>query len=330
LLEFNAFAALIGAAALFSSRRDGAMKSRVDALGQRMDLNLLVTFDAIYRSRNLTAAGRVLGLSQPAMSHALARLRSTFADPLFVRLPGGLQPTPLAQEIAPVLVQGLAVIRGSLERKDFDPSRSTRVFNIRMGDIAEVVHLPRVIGELHAIAPGVRVNSITLPESQLSEALGHGGADMAVGNYALGAGCREATLYEGDYACVVRAGHPAIKARLTLKQFKAAEHILVAPKGVSGQAQVMERVLGSRKVNARITVQVSNFYAVMALVNSTDLIATIPLRLAQSMQQLTGLKVLAPPIPLPKLKVSLYWHERFHRDPGNAWLRGVYIGLFKS
>lgn len=109
------------------------MKSRIDNLGKRIDLNLLITFDAIYRSRNLTAAGRGLGVSQPAMSHALRKLRSTFNDPLFVRLPGGLQPTPLANEVAPALMEGLTVIRGSLERKTFDPAKSSRVFNIGMG-----------------------------------------------------------------------------------------------------------------------------------------------------------------------------------------------------
>jgi DNA-binding transcriptional LysR family regulator len=306
------------------------MKSRVAALGQRMDLNLLVTFDAIYRSRNLTAAGRGLGLSQPAMSHALARLRSTFDDPLFVRLPGGLQPTPLADEIAPALMQALGVIRGSLERKPFDAASSTRVFNLRMGDIAEVLHLPRILRDLHRVAPLVRVNSVTVPEAQLGEALGTGDVDLAVGNYQLGAGCREFALYEGEYACVVRAGHPSIRSRLSLQQFKAAEHVLVAPKGLSQQAQVMERVLTSRKVNARVSVQVSNFYAVMTLVSSSDLVATIPRRLAESMRELAGLNVLAPPIALPKLKVSLYWHERFHRDPGNAWLRSVYIEAFKK
>ena len=105
------------------------MKSSVNALGQRIDLNLVVIFDAIYRSRNLTAAGRGLGLSQPAMSHALARLRSILKDPLFVRLPRGLHPTPLADEMAPALMDGLAVIRGGLERKTFDPA-TRRAFSV--------------------------------------------------------------------------------------------------------------------------------------------------------------------------------------------------------
>ena len=306
------------------------MKSRIDNRGQRIDLNLLVTFEAIYRSRNLTAAGQGLGLSQPAMSHALGRLRSTFNDPLFVRLPRGLQPTPVADEIAPALMEGLAVVRGSLQRKTFDAAKSLRVFNIGMGDIAEVVHLPRLVREVHNSAPHVRLNSNTIPGPRLGDALGDGEVDMATGIYQLGAGCREIALYESEYACVLRADHPAITGKLTLKQFKAAEHILVAPKGASEHAQIIEKALTSRKVNARIAVQVSNFHGVMALITSTDLIATVPGRLAQSMQQSTNINVRPPPIPLPKIKVSLYWHERFHREPGNAWLRSVFIKLFKK
>ena len=306
------------------------MKSQMDTLGQRIDLNLLVAFDAIYRSRNLTAAGRGLGLSQPAMSHVLSRLRSTFKDPLFVRLPRGLQPTPLANEVAPVLVEALGMIRGSLERKTFDAAQSTRIFNIGMGDIAEVVQLPHLLRELRLSAPRIRLHATPIPGPRVRDALGAGEVDVATGDYDLGAGCREVKLYEGEYSCVVRADHPTIGARLTLRQFRAAEHILVKPTGASHHGEILERALSSRNVAARAAVRISHFHGVAALVSSTDLIATVPARLAESMKQLAGVKVLRPPISLPKIKVSLYWHERFHRDPGNAWLRSIYVKLFKS
>jgi DNA-binding transcriptional LysR family regulator len=198
-----------------------------------------------------------------------------------------------------------------------------------MGDIAEVVHLPQIVREVHTSAPHVRLNSNTIPGPHLGDALGDGEVDLATGIYQLGAGCRDIMLYESEYACVLRADHPAIGAKLTLKQFKAAEHVLVAPKGASQHGQIIERALTSRNVNARIAVQVSTFHGVMALITSTDLIATIPGRLAQFMQRSANIQVLPPPIPLPKIKVSLYWHERFHREPGNAWLRSIFIKLFK-
>ncbi|MGZ5232466.1 MAG: LysR family transcriptional regulator [Burkholderiales bacterium] len=305
------------------------MKSTIDALGRRIDLNLLVVFDAIYRSRNLTAAGRRLGLSQPAMSHALGRLRSTFKDPLFVRLPRGLEPTPLADEVAPALMEGLSVIRGSLERKTFDAAKSTRIFKIGMGDIAEVVHLPQLAGAVGDSAPGVQLHTVGIPGPRLTEALGDGAVDIATGDFELGAGCRVVPLYEAEYACVVRTDHPDIGSRVTLAQFKNARHILVKPPGASQHGEVVERSLAARPVRARIAVQVSHYHGVYALITNTDLIAIVPGRLAVAMKQLGNVKLMPPPVALPKIRVSLYWHERFHRDAGNAWLRDIYLRLFQ-
>jgi DNA-binding transcriptional LysR family regulator len=306
------------------------MKSTIEHLGGRLDLNLLVVFDAIYRSRNLTAAGRDLGLSQPAMSHALSRLRSTFRDPLFVRLPRGLAPTPLADEVAPALMEGLAVIRGSLERKTFDPAKSTRIFRIGMGDIAEAVHLPplaRAVGEL---APGVQLQTIGIPGPRLTEALAEGALDISTGDFEVGGGCRVVQLYETEYACVVRTDHPTIGSKLTLAQFRNARHILVKPPGAAHHGEVIERALGSRSMRARVAVQVSHFHGVYALVTTTDLIAIIPGRLANVLKGFGGVRLLQPPVALPKIRVSLYWHERFHRDAGNAWLRSIYVRLFQN
>jgi DNA-binding transcriptional LysR family regulator len=307
------------------------MRSPAVSVRQRIDLNLLVIFDTVYKLRNLTAAGRELGLSQPAMSHSLARLRSTFNDPLFVRLPRGLQPTPLADEIAPSLMHGLSVIRGSLDRQAFDPARSSRIFHIAQGDIAEAVHLPRLLRAIETAARNIRLHSLEIAGPRLSDALGDGEVDLATGvDYALGAGCRQARLFESEYACVVRKDHPAIGSRLTLKQFKTARHILVSPKGAVHHGTVIEKALSRRDVAARIAVEVSHFNGVAALVNSSDMIATIPRGLAATMKQLANVKVLAPPIQLPKFVVSLYWHERFHREPANLWLRNIYLSLFPA
>jgi DNA-binding transcriptional LysR family regulator len=304
------------------------MKSRMHNLAQRIDLNLLVLFDAIHKFRNLTTAGKALGLSQPAMSHALARLRSIFKDPLFVRLPRGLQPTPLASEIAPSVIEGLAVIRGTLERQTFTPGRSTRIFNIAQGDVAEAVHLPLLLREVRKTAPEIRLHTFEILGARLRDALGDGEADFATGDYALGAGCRESFLYESAYVCVVRADHPRIKSRLTLKQFKSLQHIFVNPRGAAQHGAIVERALSRREVAAQIAVEVSHFNGVAALVTSSDMIVTIPSRLADMMKHFANIKVLTPPISLPKIKMSLYWHERFHRDPGHIWLRNIYLRLF--
>lgn len=305
------------------------MKFGIDTVGGRIDLNLLVVFDAIYGSRNLTTAGKRLGLSQPAMSHALSRLRLTFKDPLFVRLSRGLQPTPLANEIAPALIEGLTAIRGGLNRKTFDPATSTRIFNIGMGDPAEGTQLPILVREFRTIAPHIRLHTRQVPAALLRDALANGEVDMATGDYDLGASVRSHPLRESEYACVVGANHPHIDNRLSLRQFKAAEHILVLPLGASQHGRNIERALTSRAVNARIAVQISHFHGVLALITSTDLIATIPASLAQAMARYSNIKVLPPPIRLPKWHLILYWHERFHREPGNAWMRSEYIRLIK-
>ena len=303
------------------------MKFAIDTFGGRVDLNLIVVFDAIYRSHNLTAAGKQLGLSQSAMSHALSRLRLIFKDPLFVRLPRGLQATPLANELAPSLIEGLAAIRGGLNRTSFDPATSTRIFNIAMGDPAEANQLPALVREFLSSAPHIRLHARQVPAPMLKDALANGEVDLASGNYDLGASVRSQVLFEDSYACVVGANHPEIGPRLTLKQFKAAGHILVMPTGASQHGRNVERTLTSKAVNARIVVQISHFHGVLALVTSTDLIATIPGRLARTMAQYANIKVLPTPIPFPNGRTYLFWHERFHREPGNVWLRNEHFRL---
>ena len=300
------------------------MKHEVSALGRRVDLNLVVVFEAIYAVRNLTAAGQRLGLSQPAMSHALSRLRWAFKDPLFVRLPRGLQPTPFADEIAPALVEGLAAIRGSFERAAFDPATSTRIFTIAMSDIGEVAHLPRVFGAANAQAPRARIRTVELSPADARAALAEGKVDMALGlNLPAGAPFRHALLIQHGYATIARAGHPLIRSRLTLGQFRKADHLLVMPTGPAIHGESIARAL--TKIDARIALEVAHFHPVAAIVTQSDLITTIPRGLAETLAQLVGIRVFTPPLALPKVQISLYWHERYHRDPGNEWLRGIYV-----
>jgi DNA-binding transcriptional LysR family regulator len=146
----------------------------------------------------------------------------------------------------------------------------------------------------------------------------------------LGVGFRETLLFTGDYACIARQGHSVVGSKLTLQTFRGAEHVRITPKGVSPKADVVGKALGSRKVGATVAAEVSSFYALLAMVASTDLLATIPRQLAVSMQTLAGVRVFEPPFALPRLKVSLYWSERFHREPANVWLRRLYAGLFRD
>jgi DNA-binding transcriptional LysR family regulator len=256
------------------------------------------------------------------MSHALSRLRSTFDDPLFVRLPRGLQPTALAQEVAPYVTQGIATIRQSFERKAFDPATSARLFTIVMSDIGEVAHLPRIFAALDG-APGIRLRTVDMAPAEARAALADGRADLALAvNLRPASSFRDALVAEHGYATVVRAGHPTIRSRLTVAQFRKAGHLLVMPMGPVKHGEVVERAL--RAVDARIAVQVAHFHPVGAIVSGSDLIATVPRGLAQTLQG-DRIRVFEPPIALPQVRISLYWHERFDRDPGNTWLRELYL-----
>lgn len=301
------------------------MKTPVAALGRRIDINLVIVFEAIFRCRNLTAAGREIGLSQSAMSHALGRLRASFGDPLFVRGSRGLAPTPVAEEVAPAFVEGLACIRAGFDRRLFEPATSTRLFTLGMGGLGEATLLPRVVAKARARAPNVTFATRELPAGELERALAEGVVDVGLGiQERLGAGCRQLAVAEGEYACLARAGHPGIGSRLTLREFRANPHVLVKQGASSYHGAVIERALRQKAVAARVVLEVASFHSVGPLLADSDLIATVPAGLARLHAKRWGLRVFAPPVPLPRYTLSLYWHERYHRDPGNAWLRALF------
>ncbi|HEY6240409.1 MAG TPA: LysR family transcriptional regulator [Burkholderiales bacterium] len=309
------------------------MKSDIKTLGRRIDLNLLVVFEAIYKARNLGAAGQTIGLSQPAMSHALARLRSLFKDPLFVRLPRGLQPTPYADTIAPTVAQGITAIRGVFDEAGFDPASSKRVFRIAMTDLGERIFLPSLCAHLAKVAPAVSVETCQPSIKELREAMASGEIDLSTGVIpSLEAGFRQQILTRSAYVCVVREGHPKIRDALTLRQFREASHVLVAanPSTAIGHAETIERALRAPGVNARIALRNAHFLALPGIVLNTDFVATLPKGLAASFQEHLKVRVFPPPVPLPGFEIKLYWHDRYHREPGNKWLRGVFAELFRK
>ena len=295
-------------------------------MGRRVDLNLLVVFDAIYRTNNLSEAGKAVGLSQPAMSHALSRLRALLKDPLFVRLPRGLRPTPYADAIASKVTDGLSTIRGVLTQPGFDAATSSRVFRVAMTDIGERVVLPPLCAWLQKHAPGVGIETCQPPAREVPDALAAGEIDLAVGVLpGLGKGIREHTFAHIEYVCMVRAGHPLIRGTLTLERFRAASHIVVTSGAstATGHALAIERAL--RLAKARITVRNAHYLALPAIILRTDLVATLPRGIALLMQENVKVKVFEPPVALPKAQARVYWHERYHREPGNQWLRGYLI-----
>lgn len=307
------------------------MRAPDDIWKKRVDLNLLSVFDAIYKARNLSTAGESLGLSQPAMSHALARLRWMIKDPLFVKAARGLQPTAFADEIAPTVIQSLDALRGTLGKASFAPSSATRVFRIAMTDIGEQILLPRLCKHLSALAPGISIEACQPLRRDLGEAMVRGDVDLAyVGTIMqLGASFRSELIYRSSYVCVVRTGHPTIRDRLTLKQYRESLHV-IAYSTTNSTAEVVERALLSRDVRAKIAARLPHTLAIPAIVANTDFVATVQEGLAKSFQQSLNLRIFPPPIKLPQFDIKLYWHERSDLDPANIWLRATCASVLKQ
>lgn len=301
---------------------------KTDILG--LDLKLLVAFEAVLTQHNVTAAAESIGLSQPAMSTCLSKLRRVLNDPLFVRTSRGMEPTPFATEVADPIRNALELIRQTLNRdKLFEPATSTRTFRVIMTDIGERVFLPRLLQHLSEVAPGVNLRTIQLPVKEMREALESGEMDLAVGFIPdLTTGYYQQRLYNRTYVCVVRKDHPSIASTLSLKQYLAASHAIVSSPGTGHD--VVERVLADRGYTRRVALHVTHFLAIPLIVANTDLVVTIPIMLAESYLETSNIKLLTPPLKMPIYAIKQYWHERFHADPANRWLRELFSELFRD
>lgn len=292
-----------------------------------LDLNLLRTFDAVLRERSVTGAGAALGLTQPAVSNALGRLRALLGDALFVRTPGGMRPTPLAQEISGPIRQALALIDATVAReRGFEPSTSSRNFRFYMSDIGEMVFLPPLLERVRAAAPGVRVETLPMPESALPEALLAGDIDFAVGFLPnLGAPLRSAAIFSDPYMALTRAGHPHIGRTLTRRSFAEASHALVQSSG-SGH-RVIEEALRANDLERRIVLRVPHFTVVPMILERTDLVACVPARVALMYEATGRFRACPLPVPVRRAEVRIFWNERFEQDPGSRWMRDLMVEL---
>jgi DNA-binding transcriptional LysR family regulator len=294
-----------------------------------LDLNLLVVFDAILKERNITLAAQRIGLSQPAMSSALGRLRRTFNDALFVRTGRGMQPTPYAELLAPPIQRACELIADSLRLgAAFEPATATRTFSLYMTDIGEAVFLPRLIGALANVAPGVTVRVLRVPARGAQEAMAGGEVDIAIGLFPdLKAGFFQQRLYRDEFVCIVRADHPQGGTPLTAKAFAGMRHAAIESAGTGHQA-VVERAFARQRLRPRIGVTVPHFMALPAIVAQTDLIATVPRRLARIFAAYPNVALVDAPIRIPSVDIRQHWHKRYHHDDANKWLRRLLAELF--
>ena len=293
------------------------------------DLNLLLVFEALFRQGSVTRAAAQVGLSQSAMSSALGRLRMQFGDPLFVKTRSGMLPTPRALELAPALTEALAMVRGAMDRREtFDPATSSRSLRVYMTDVGETVLLPTLMTYLQERSPAMRLETAQLPAAELPLRMESGEVDLAVGYLPqLPEKIRRTRLFEEHYVCMTRPDHPlGRKGPLTLKEFLGARHVLIASMG-SGH-QVLERTLAERGVHDNVALRVPHFVLVPLIIANTDLIVSVPSRVAGATARLMKSKVHPLPIPIPSFDVSVFWHERVENDGANRWLRAAMLELF--
>lgn len=297
---------------------------------EEIDLNLLVVFKQLLAQRSVSRAAEALGLSQPAVSNALGRLRKLLGDELFLRTPAGMEPTPFSEQLAESVNYGLGMIHGALnQRSSFEPATSDRSFVIGMTDIGEIYFLPKLMERLRRDAPGVTVSTVRNTAARLRDDMDAGKVDVSIGLLPqLKAGFFQRRLFRQRYVCMFRRGHKLDKRKLSLAEFGAAEHLLVVSED-TGHGKVDE-VLKRSGIERRISLTVPHFVAIGHILQATDMVSTVPERLAERMAQPFGLVYLPHPAALPEVAINVFWHAKFHKAPANQWLRGVLFELFSD
>lgn len=287
-----------------------------------LDLNLLKTLDALLDERSVTRAASRLSLTQPAVSGMLNRLRDYFDDPLFIRAPHGIVPTTRAEELAAPVKRILADIDVLLQPAEFDPLTATLTFTLAATDYALRAVVVPFIAALKVQAPGIRVRVVPVGSDRLVSQLERGSVDVAlITPHTTPSELHSRALYEERYVCMMRADHPDAGKPITLDRFCALEHVLVSYEGESFRG-VTDGALENIGLTRCVALSVSNFLVLPDVLVISDMIAVVPSRIAENQ---TGMFVCETPVTVPGFTKSMAWHGRTHRNPAQAWLRGLLL-----
>jgi DNA-binding transcriptional LysR family regulator len=294
-----------------------------------VDLNLLRLFDAVYRARSVSRAAEALGLTQPAASHGLTRLRLLLGDALFTRTPGGVAPTPRADRLAVAVQAALSTLEEALHEPDrFEPLVSRKTFRIHMSDIGEGRFLPALMARLRELSPGVRVETMPLAPGDIAIGLDSGKVDFAFGFLPGVKDTQRAQLLKDRYIVLLRKDHPFVKRRRSgqalLEALQELDYVAVRT-----HAETL-RILQLLNLEDRLRLTTEHFMVLPAIVRATDLAVVMPRNIARGFAQEGGYAIVEPPFPLRDFTVSLHWSKRFEADPGNRWLRQVITELFSE
>ena len=295
-----------------------------------IDLNLLRVLHAIAEEGSLTQAGSSLGLSQPAVSYALGKLRTLFNDPLFVRSGNAMHPTSTTLELQEPIRRMMAGAQEALRHAEhFVPATSSRTFHIAMSDIGEMVFLPPICARLQEVAPDVRLEVMHLPQSQIEEALRSGRLDVAIGNIpTLKASTRFEPLFHEAYVCMTNKRPGALNHKLTIKEYLAMSHIFVT--STEHSHRMIEDFLREQKIHRKIALQVPHFSALPGILQRSELAVTLPRRVAQYFNAARSFSVFELPVAVPEVEVTLHWHKDFDESEANRWFRELLIEVLAS
>jgi DNA-binding transcriptional LysR family regulator len=301
-----------------------------------LDLNLLRLFDAVWHTRSVSLAAQQLGISQPAASQGLARLRTLLGDALFERSGSGVRPTPRADRLAQAVQLALATIEEALNTSQvFDPQRSARVLRVHLSDIGEARFLPELVLALQHHAPGMRLEAMPLPQDKIGPALDNGQLDLAIGFLPEVADTLHQPLLSDRYVVLMRLGHPVAARWQQLQKTGAvadAAQALLAElefAAVRTHSDTL-RILELMHWQHRLRLTVSHFLSLPGIVRGSDLAVLMPRNFAQGFAEAGALALIEPDLPLRDFTVSMHWSQRFDKDPCLQWLRGTVSHLFST
>jgi DNA-binding transcriptional LysR family regulator len=289
-----------------------------------VDLNLLKAFDALMGERAVTRAAGRIGLSQPAMSHALSRLRSLFADELFVRTATSMEPTARAREIAPLIATAIEQIEAALNLGvGFEPAKSAAIFTAGMAEYAEIALVGPLARTFAREAPGATLRLLPATGIDIAEQLDRGAIDVAVAHLQnLPAHIGSAVLLRDPFVVVARKSHPIAAEPLSLETYAAQQHVLVSPRGMTSGA--LDRILVDFGLKRRLALLVATYLAVPAALAGSDLVATVPSRTARQIAATAEIAIMPLPIDYA-MTVSMAWHRRAASEPAQAWFRSLLV-----
>lgn len=292
------------------------------------DLNLLVVFDAVMQDRSVTRAGQRIGLSQPAMSHALNRLRDLLKDELFVRTPTGMRPTPHAEQLAALLGQALRELQRALQPEAFVPATADRRFTLAVNNYAAVVVAPPLVTAVSTAAPSVQLDLRPSGTLDIMECLDRGDLDLAIGSLdSFGERFACTQLLEDEFVMVMRRRHPAGRRALSAKVLAGLTHLDISSSGEN--TDFLDAWLTERGLTRRIALRAPHLSA-RAILSRSDLAATPSRRVAQEFVRTDRLQIHELPVKSPVIRTTMLWHRRLDNHPAHRWLRDVIIAVTKN